>query len=901
MKKVMIGILVLIPVLLLAVVGVVSAVVSTRTYIGVEDIQLDASSVKIEFGETYYDLNDFLTVTVLPEKATNKSFEWFIEDLSPLDESYEEDWKEYLQNKDDENYSGEVVFAPAALLDEKGNETESNTTGKIKISSYCTFYVSVQAESVKARCFVHVWSGNVESVSVKGANTLKVGESTLLDAVCTPVDTVITSSTWSVDDESVLYVDENGVVTAKSEGSANVFVTVTGENGTAESEGFTVSVTKGATALGQNVTVGSQTIVLSTLGLTQDAISELVNCTMTEGNLVVTDVSTPATFNTANGNVTISVCSNGDITIENLSLFAFDENAQDNYILTAGSSIKLKAVYLDKLTSSAPIAANVAWTSSVPAVASVSGGTVTGHKSGVTTITAQYEGKSVTMKLAVEKKVSTLILDVTDSSLQVGLARETVFAASRYSAPTVANDTAKINNGLTVGFMLPTVTEEDEETFYKAFDFSVYENGALSDKAYFDDNRLVFDAAKINGLTTLTVTVKAKYPLYKSNNYATKSFTVKVIDGVAVDSYAALKKAGDDRQNISIEKNIRWQDDVNNAVQGTYESVYTYKNIYGNGNMVWAGKGQMGATAHLIKCCGNDSIVSNLWLRANEVGEEITNVEDNESLAGAAIVFGSSSSNWGGEHLTNQTLEYSIIENARSCAYVYGADVTFNGCIVRNSYGTGIYVRTKIRGENIEYGHVTIRNSVTSNLVGMTFSFHFDGFENANPELARQAIAENKICTLKQEGFLDIYNWQEINVIDLIPDGTVDESTKQLLSSMVRSLVTTSPMIDDVSVEYNGVKYFHLGFMSVGITDKSYLKATFEDERLQAISSAELLPSTSNLLTCPIFLFSYGKNSDAIGPTSTYSINNKMIDRLHGIGIEKNENPTVFDAAESYS
>ena len=87
MKKIMLGVLVLIPILIMMIVGLVTSFVSTQAYIGVESVSIEEDYVTILFSEVSSDANgrkiidfdDHMTVTVLPERAANKTLEWRIE------------------------------------------------------------------------------------------------------------------------------------------------------------------------------------------------------------------------------------------------------------------------------------------------------------------------------------------------------------------------------------------------------------------------------------------------------------------------------------------------------------------------------------------------------------------------------------------------------------------------------------------------------------------------------------------------------------------------------------------------------------------------------------------------------------------------------------------------------
>ena len=76
MKKIMVGILILIPLVVLLVVGLVTSFVSVNAYIGVESVELDKETLTIKLGETYALDGDggLFKVTVLPERAQNKTY-----------------------------------------------------------------------------------------------------------------------------------------------------------------------------------------------------------------------------------------------------------------------------------------------------------------------------------------------------------------------------------------------------------------------------------------------------------------------------------------------------------------------------------------------------------------------------------------------------------------------------------------------------------------------------------------------------------------------------------------------------------------------------------------------------------------------------------------------------------
>ena len=99
MKKVMIGILILIPIIILLVVAMVSTIVSAQAHVAVENIELkykDSESTIYELSLTLEEvanktinLKDYLDVVVYPQKANNYTIEWTISgDVTYTDEEY---------------------------------------------------------------------------------------------------------------------------------------------------------------------------------------------------------------------------------------------------------------------------------------------------------------------------------------------------------------------------------------------------------------------------------------------------------------------------------------------------------------------------------------------------------------------------------------------------------------------------------------------------------------------------------------------------------------------------------------------------------------------------------------------------------------------------------------------
>lgn len=480
MKKVMIGILILIPIIILLVVAMVSTIVSAQAHIAVENIELKYKNSQ----DTIYELplslesvankvvniKDYLDVAVFPEKANNYTIEWKISgDVTYTDEEYYKKYKNYLDNPE----SSEKVAPAAAFVDDKGNNVSSNTSGRMVIGSYCTFTMQVVAENVSKTLNVKVVGYDVSRVDLRsqtGNNTLEVGSSVRLLPSYTPIDSIVNQTEWSSSNDSVATVDKNGIVTAVGQGSATITlgasVFSTGEK-VYGSFDVTVTATGASVRYGNKIVTSRSSLTLTELGIDESATA-IDGCEIVDG--IVTVTKDVATLNVDGKVFVIEKCDADAIEIQNKNFY---EHTDDGYVLAVGEhTLKLAAIWTD-MTNRTELS-NVVWTSNNQSVATVGeNGEVKGLSNGLVTITATANGKSASVTINVQNKLASVQLRTSDASLAVGLARETVFASQRFANPTnVKSDDSKIANSTRIVVEGEKVgaTEEELELFYSAYD-----------------------------------------------------------------------------------------------------------------------------------------------------------------------------------------------------------------------------------------------------------------------------------------------------------------------------------------------------------------------------------------------------------------------------------------------
>ncbi len=904
MKKIMIGILVIIPVIILAVVSAVSVVVSTRAHIGVEEISFDKNKVAIAFTGEIYDVNDYVKVTILPEKASDKTCTWTIDENSIrcFDTAYQEEYEYYINNKDEDQNVKEVL-PPVTLVDSYGNAVDENTSGRFKVNTSCTFVIKGSAETVQASCTVQVADDELKSVEVVGENRLLESESTLLDVYLTPVNATTTKVEWLSSDESVLTVDSNGVAHGVKAGNAVVKARVyVSDAEYIDSADFDFTVEKNVTLLGADVVTHTRRISLSALGVEATDIINTVNCTVDGEKLVIADDKEEANFETVNGVCTLFV-SDG-IEIKNKSIFAYNEN--EDYILAVGDALNFEVGWKSAFKTDE---ISATWTVGDERVATIDGnGVLVGKADGIVTVTVTAGEYSDEIEVMVRSKVVSVIIDRTKTEYSdAGLALEYVIPTLRYKDISVNTDVEA--NYIDVEIVFPEPTA-DKQAFYEAFTFELLENGEASDKGYFVGNRLYFDHEKVTEKTTLTVKVTAKYPKFKDSLLTTDSVEIKVVDGVAIDSYSALRKTADAKQyNAVLVNSITLYDVAVGTFDGdttkcvyegkTASQLHMYKSYYGNGYMYSAEPGQLDNNmSALLYVKGDDVTISNGWFRGNNTTKDVISTEDTDGLKGVCVMAGAlyagdRDSKGNDTFVRGNKAEYCIFENADVLYKPLTCECYIDGCIFRNSSGVGIYTRCwTLKENNVMYTTLTIKNSVMSNLTGLGINLDFNKYSSLGDEYRDQMIEEGRVTTFNQLGFLDIYNWQSVSTMRFLPDTAIGTSDAEIaIAQMVNALLRekiTDKSLDSFRYSYNREEYFHLGFMSTGMLDKSCLSGVMQDTRLTVFTS-DMVSGIGNLVKNTCYFFVYDNETEDITPSSTYTINRKLINRLHGVGVEYNE------------
>ena len=392
---------------------------------------------------------------------------------------------------------------------------------------------------------------------------------------------------------------------------------------------------------------------------------------------------------------------------------------------------------------------------------------------------------------------------------------------------------------------------------------------------------------------------------------------------------------------------IHMENNSNKDAEGNFtktSNIYTYNNVYGNGFTIEAEKDQfVGKTEPFFQVYADDVLISNLTMRPNAFSDEeieggdLTINDASTFSAGYCIKYNVSArrrTTGEGDEVTQTKgarIEYCLMENATTLIQLSGAEVEIEGCIMRNTGGVAIHVRNvrENAGNNVtlqHYNNLTMTNCVMSNMVGTAINFDYN-----NNYYVEDATTRS---TFTQKGFLDIYNWQPSDSLTLIPSDVLEEvklpeGLQGLLFGFIQNAFDTEPFIESYRRSYLGQNQMHLGFISMGLAgptrindgylpdgrrvledgtiegtdekadpDQVSWNITLEDKRFKHFTSNDLnsiknlagllsgaLDFVENLLNNPLNIWSYDDDTTDLVPGVTYTVNARLIDRLHGIGV----------------
>lgn len=811
MKKIVIAMLLLLPLIIVASVLVATSVISNEAYIAVESVSLNVDTSRtVEVGLSSGQFR--LIATVYPTGAKNKDVIWSLENVQCF---------------------GDEISDPVTI----------DQTGLITFRTYCAFdaVVTTVEGSKTARCNFYVKCDTLDGVGfTPPEEALKTGESYALTATFMPADAEVDEVVWTSSAPDVVSVDGNGILTAHSEGSAEISVAVK-DRGDIPAYSATVTAVPGVTRYGTKFSLSADSFPISDLHPAGD-VAAISGCVVENG--VLTFTSDSAVIGVGSERVEITKCAYDDIVVKNAEILR-------QKIWHIGKlPLYLAAAYADAARKDTP-SASFATDSPSSVEIDVSGKAVFKDKGAIRLI-AESGNASASITVEVVRPVAYVRLNTVDNDDKRGIAAETVYGTRSY------------DDGVLSGYRIPLSIQYPADADWSDFDLSVSDESL----AEINGNTVIIKGGA-PAETVLTVSVTAHYSAFVSvPARANRHFTLR--DGVNCFTYADVSAAAAAGENIMLRTNIT-------AGSGDGTLILT-SDFYGNAYMLDATRTVKSSETPILKVAANGVTVSNAHIRCDDAAK----INEANGMSGAAVWVGDTESE---ELLTDVRVEYSVMENGYYALASMRAQLTVDGCIMRNTSNFGIHIINGFNssGEYV-YSDVTVNNCIISNIVATAVGISTQDSEADGSPLAVQS-------TFSQTGFLDIYNWQDVTSMrmldrELIPDNAAaNEVIKKVANSMIGAEIQKD-IYAPLRVEIDGVIYVNLGIVTAGALHLCTTVPTFEDERfiifpITILDQLSSITKPLGFVLDPCVLYLYDNTSD-ITPDSRFSEDADTYVRLRG-------------------
>ena len=945
MKKVLIGVLILIPIIIVASVLLTTNIISKNSYLPVDRVELNENN--IEFSLDNGNTIDTLKATVYPRLAKNHNLTWSIEEQHsdiPFVYAKDDPCQDCADLSDKELKEHiDTNHIDIATID---------NNGVVTVYGYGSFIVKVTTEEGNkfATCSVKVVGdkvtkielmpyGSSSKLSEKDVISMDTGERLLVNPIFTPGGARDKTVTWKSADERIVEVDKNGILSAKGAGETTISVS---SNDTGIGTSVKVKVNNGVFKGESYCYTADTTVNVKNYMNVSDFTSVTVagGTLSSDGTLTFDENATVATV-TVNGKtfsaIKVDALSDDDIVFKNYDILLqklYNKNGDEvEYIVKRGLPIYLEVVYRNPEKSGVP---EVEFSSNdmTPGspIVNIKQYDQTGKESNVGNVAMIEPNKEGDVKIVAKdrdittnKTCSTVELKVVTPVFAINLALNATDAKRGIAAETVFGN--KIFNA--------DCTETSPYSFYMDFNYPKdvdIENFEFSTSdesiAKFSDEKGSYNKLVLNdkmpdekkGLKNkVIITIKAKYPMY-DNMPVVATYVLNVIDGYTVSNETQLKKAlHEKKESVAIyvkdstaggKLEIR----ADNNTDASRITMQESTSMYGNGFIVCYNEQDMIDRKNdyfneLLKIETSNVHVENTILRMGYNDPDAKNGLQQWEKSRRCVRILHEIENYDDETKNNETInnisfKYCIFENAKTVMEIAGADVNIEGCIFRNSSANSLFI--PMSGNTSTYGrlpaNVTLKNTVFTHSALMPIFVQTDFERDKNrkdesgniigyPEGSTWEDMKKtgyKDHFINVEGFLDIYNW--INIEDfsstsgLVPSTGI-ESVDAIVGTSGAQIIANEllqPEYSGVRHTFNGQEYVHLGIAVLGMTspvtdgivrdfeNAGYARhsVTITGSSLTGLFQIAFNSVLKPYVRYPLYVYSYKEGNYQIGPDS---------------------------------
>lgn len=814
MKKVLIGLLLIIPMAIVAAVVLVTNVVLITPDITVASVAIVDPDFYQDVGNVslYFDrpgMQYQLAALVLPKKATNKKVHWSIENSVSYDPEYEGD----IATVDD---NGNVTINWTGTFDIVAKTDDGGKTDR------CRFEIKSDVARSAYIVYKDVKLGETPSIDITTDEIIR------LEACAHPIDVDLEYVTWESSDKNVLSVDANGVVVPQGAGTATVTMKLKSKDFVSGSEKRvapeivrTVQITvRGGVFPTALKYVYTDSVSLSSIGAEGSTLVKSQNATLESGAIVFGGKTGYAVLEKGGKTMTLrKVESETSIVFENADVI------ENSTVIVGKVPYKLNAIF----AASGEKASGARYCSLNPDVATIDEktGLITAISSGEVTFTAKFgeeTEETISIDLHVRKPVIYFMLE---KDAPQGIADECVYGNMyfKYSG-----------DGLTNTRQLKVVAPEDLTGSEKLsrFKWSVVSDG---DIATIDENGMITFSEFEKGVRkNVKVTAEAKDSPYAGDSIK-REYNFTVMCGVNVETADELTKAVNEgihevflRNDITI-RSIRYTEADTSGISGEKgEETRTWCNaplrlktsLYGNGHTIdWKHRDYDDPTAK------PNIMGSNILVMDGPQGKDaprvlLRNVKIKSSELPKSNTFASKDFvGIGVETKGNVHVQYCVIENAMYCMRVGSydneeeaikkgdfAETLIEGTIMSNSskftcFSWCTYKNQRVVMKNCVYGQAA------SPSVGFS-----SGDDN-----------EEHTCNLDIQGILRIYNWKQDVDLDLVGGITNNDAIDNILKDVIQKGLS-GKRYEHLFVKDSGVRYMHCGMLFSGLSQENRVTVT---------------------------------------------------------------------------
>lgn len=943
MKKVLIGVLILIPIIIVASVLLTTNIISKNSYLPVDRVELNENN--IEFSLDNGNTIDTLKATVYPRLAKNHNLTWSIEEQHsdiPFVYAKDDPCQDCADLSDKELKEHiDTNHIDIATIDNNGIVT---------VYGYGSFIVKVTTEEGNkfATCSVKVVGdkvtkielmpyGSSSKLSEKDVISMDTGERLLVNPIFTPGGARNKTVTWKSADERIVEVDKNGVLSAKGAGETTISVS---SNDTGIGTSVKVKVNNGVFK-GESYCYTADTTVnvKNYMNVSDFTTAKVEGGNISSDGMLNFDENATVATVTVNGKtfsaIKVDALSDDDIVFKNYDILLqklYNKNGDEvEYIVKRGLPIYLEVVYRNTEKSGVP---EVEFSSNDIApgspIVNIEQFDQWGKESNVGNVAMIEPNKEGDIKILAKdrttnKTCSTVELKVVTPVFAINLALNATDAKRGVAAETVFGN--KIFNA--------DCTETSPYSFYMDFnypkdvDFENFEFSTSDESiAKFSDEKGSYNKLVLNdkmpdekkGLKNkVIITIKAKYPMY-DNMPVVATYVLNVIDGYTVSNETQLKKAlHEKKESVAIyvkdstaggKLEIR----ADNNTDASRITMQEGTSMYGNGFIVCYNEQDMIDRKNdyfneLLKIETSNVHIENTILRMGYNDPEAKNglLQWEKSRRCVRILY--EIENYDDETKNNETInnisfKYCIFENAKTVMEIAGADVNIEGCIFRNSSANSLFI--PMSGNTSTYGrlpaNVTLKNTVFTHSALMPIFVQTDFERDKNrkdesgniigyPEGSTWEDMKKtgyKDHFINVEGFLDIYNW--INIEDfsstsgLVPSTGI-ESVDAIVGTTGAQIIANEllqPEYSGVRHTFNGQEYVHLGIAVLGMTspvtdgivrdfeNAGYARhsVTITGSSLTGLFQIAFNSVLKPYVRYPLYVYSYKEGNYQIGPDS---------------------------------